>query len=143
MDGLFSLFNSLVAKGILTSFSLQIILVLLFYVAWRYYLKPIKQMLQDSPKLSELKKSVDDIKAAVEDALAGDTAHFEENRKALEKVIAFVDNIGDSEKINTRELNEIRRDIEHVKQILNQFQGHMMYRGDGRRSGDFGNKELR
>ena len=46
------------------------------------------------------------------------------------------------DKENGKELDELKRDLEHIKQILNQFHGHLIYNAE-RRAAYFGNKELK
>ena len=59
----------------------------------------------------------------------------------ITKVADILDGLDDLDKDTNKEVQNLREDVDKIKQILNQFQGHLMYRGS--RSNDFGNKELK
>ena len=60
--------------------------------------------------------------------------------KLLDKLVEKLDGVDEVAKNNGRDLTEIKHDVENIKQILNQFQGHMMYNDQPR---NFGNRELK
>jgi chromosome segregation ATPase len=58
----------------------------------------------------------------------------------LDKLIEALDEIESTGNSNRRDIKDLRRDVEQIKQILNQFQGHFMYSGG---PSHFGNRELK
>jgi predicted RNA-binding protein (virulence factor B family) len=52
----------------------------------------------------------------------------------------LLDEVEDLSEGSYREIRELKKDVEQIKQILNQFQGHLMYSD---KSNSFGNRELR
>jgi Zn-dependent M32 family carboxypeptidase len=80
------------------------------------------------------------IKESLKESENNSDLKLEEVSKKLDKMIEVLDEIEDNGDANRRDVKEIRRDIEHIKQILNQFQGHLMYGGG---PSHFGNRELK
>jgi len=151
MDGgIITLFTTLVERGEITSVTLDILVACMLCYIYRYFLIPMKSKLDTTPSTIEMEKSFAGLHSKFSDTNnkfdlieKGIQQNFSEIRDILDKLESFLDRIDDAEKASTKELNDIKRDIEHVKGILNQFQGHMMYGGQDRRASDFGNKELR
>ena len=101
------------------------------------YIKVIKPLKDRIDTLATLK----DIKESNDASTKEKKINLDEITEKLDKIIDNIDEIQDLDGNKYREIIDIRRDVETVKQILNQFQGHMMY--GVRRVEDFGNRELR
>ena len=59
----------------------------------------------------------------------------------LDGIIESLSEIGDLDGSSYKEIITLKRDVEGIKKILNQFQGHFLYSNS--RGGDFGNRELK
>ena len=114
-------------------FSLMVVVVITTSV-YRLIIKPTFSKIQELPTSSE-----------VEIMTTSSSDQIDVIMKRLEKIVKRLDELGvDIEKSNNqKEIDEFRRDLEQIKQILNQFQGHMLYGSGTRLSSDFGNQELR
>lgn len=132
---IFGLINKLIEHGFISGLTIELASLTLLLLFYRYILKPMKHKIDNIPTIKEITEALLNVETHEKE-------HFDEIEELLKKLSNLLDELCDSEKTNTREITEIRRDITHVKQILNQFQGHMMY-GSDRRTSDFGNKELR
>jgi len=132
-NGIFSIFNEAVNAGIITDTALLLIIIGLIGGLYKYMFRPMSDKLMSIPSSSDIEDIVNTGNADL---------HISNIANKLEELVNKLDQISEISKGNERDIEDIKRDIEHVKQILNQFQGHMMY-GGGRRAGDFGNQELR
>ena len=101
------------------------------------YIKVIKPLKDRIDTMATLK----DIKVTNDESAKQEKINLDEIIEKLDKIIDNIDEIQDLDGNTYREIISMRRDVETVKQILNQFQGHMMY--GGHRAEDFGNRELR
>lgn len=99
---------------------------------WRFILGPMNERIKSVP-------TADDVVGIVRDVQARQMNELRAVSAKLDEIETKLSAISDSENTGTHNMSEIRRDIEVVKTILNQFQGHMLY---GNRSFD-GNQELR
>lgn len=127
-----ALLKTLYEKALTPEAAIGGIIVLLLIYAKKKLLPPIMEKLKTIEEKSVAKDEVEEIvqvKGRVEDTII-----------RLNKTLDKLDNVEESTKITTRNTEELKRDLEQVKYILNQFQGHMMY---GRRSSDFENQELK
>lgn len=132
----FEFISGLVERGVITDTGLILFLILMISGLSYYVVKPIYYKVLSIP-------TVDDVKEIIINTAKSEEFNIEEIEKEinskLDKLIEVLDEVEDLEKGSYREIKELKRDIEQIKQILNQFQGHLMY---GRNS-DFGNRELR
>jgi len=132
----FEFISGLVERGVITDTGLILFLILIISGLSYYVVKPIYYKVLSIP-------TVDDVKEIIINTAKSEELNIEEIEKEinskLDKLIEVLDEVEDLEKGSYREIKELKRDIEQIKQILNQFQGHLMY---GRNS-DFGNRELR
>lgn len=132
MEGsFFSLITTLITSGIIGTDGLVVLVILLLCVLSYYLLRPMFSKMKTMPTKVEIE---DMIKAK----MVVDDEHVNNLTERLDRLITLMDKLEDIDVNSHREIQELRRDIETIKQILNQFQGHMMY---GR--SDFGNKELK
>lgn len=130
---LISFFTQLVASGSITVSGLIVIVIVMLIGITYYLLTPIHKTVKGTP-------SLDDVRELINSQGNVDAAHVESINKTLDEIIKKLEEIDSYDRDNYRELKELRRDVESVKQILNQFHGHMLY---GRTPSDFGNKELK
>lgn len=130
---LFTLIGSLVESGTIADTTLLLIIIALIGLAYINVVKPMFDRIKTVPTSEE-------VKAIVETAEASEGIDIEELSKKLDKITEVLDEVEDLNRGNYREVKELKRDIEQIKQILNQFQGHLMY---GSRSSSFGNRELK
>lgn len=132
-SGILAIINTLVEHGIIGDTSLFLIIIALILVGYVYVLKPIKDRILTVPSDSNVKKMIDD-------AAKLEVLNIDEASKKLDKIVEVLDKVAEVGKDSHRDVSEIKRDIETIKQILNQFQGHLMY---NRINNDFGNRELK
>lgn len=125
--------TSLINSGVISSHALLLLIIGLLVIGYIYVFKPTLKRVTTIPS----KREMNDI---INDSTQKEDVNFEEAAKKLEKIMDMLDNVEDLGKGNKRNISQMRRDIESIKQILIQFQGHMMY---GNRSSEFGNKELK
>lgn len=129
----FSFLMKLFVAGNISTNGLIVFVILLICSLSYYVFRPMFRDVKTLPT----RQYIDEIIKRKTDT---DKKCIEEMGKKLNKILEVMDQIDDIDKNSYREVKELRRDIETVKQILNQFQGHMLY---GNRSSDFGNKELK
>lgn len=131
-SGLFAILSDLVQSGSITDTSLLLIIIALMGLCYVYVLKPMIGSLDKTVSVS----NVEDI---ISKSSTDHQYELEEVSDRLDKLIETLDEIGQHSKDSIRDIKEIRQDVQNIKQILNQFQGHFMYNNPGH----FGNRELR
>lgn len=129
---IFTFLSKLIVDGTLTTNGLLMIVILLLLGFSFYILRPMFKRIKEMPSKIELNTMLE-LKNAT------NKEYIENLETKLNKILTVVDKMDNIDSNIYREIKEIRRDIETVKQILNQFQGHMLFK----RSSDFGNKELK
>jgi len=110
---------------------LGILSIALMVISLKYFLIPIKNKLDTFPPDEIINKHFN--------ATAFYDAKIKDIQDSLTVLETALNKISDVENTSEREIKQIKEDVEKIKAILNQFQGHMMY---NTRS-DFGNRELR
>lgn len=133
MEFIGSILSEAIKDGRLSTESLLMLLNGLVIAAYMMVVRPIKEKIDTLPSIVDVKDIIDETNKI-------DKVRLDEIAARLDKIVKDIDEIHGLDEDTYREIINMRRDVETVKQILNQFQGHMMY---GRRSEDFGNKELR
>ena len=121
--GLLAILNSMIENGILADATLFLIIISILVYGFVYIIQPMAKKLEGLATIEQIKNEV----------------NIEELSKKLDKMTQVLDEIKEFDRDSYREINELKRDIEQIKQILNQFQGHLMYG----RSNAFGNRELK
>lgn len=121
--GLLAILNSLIENGILADATLFLIIISILVYGFSFFIRPIYQKVDKLGTPEQIKTEI----------------NVEELSKKLDKMTKVLDEIKEFDRDSYREINELKRDIEQIKQILNQFQGHLMYG----RSSSFGNRELK
>ena len=134
MDVIINLLTSFASAASVTDTGLLMIVIALIALLYKYIIKPMYEKVLIVP-------TKDEVKDIVGESIAIEKTDFEELSKKLESVSKSIEFLKELDKSNFKEITEIKRDVEQIKQILNQFQGHMMY--GGRRTSDFGNRELK
>ena len=134
MEFIGSIISEAMKNGYITTEMLLLLLNGLVIVGYFKVIKPLKDKIDTIA-------TIDDIKATSDTNTREGKINLGEIITKLDKIIDNIDEIQDLDGNTYREIVNMRRDVETVKQILNQFQGHMMY--GGRRAEDFGNEELR
>lgn len=122
-----------IAAGV-TEAGLMIVIIFALSFLYRYLFSPMHEKIKIIP-------SHDDIYELIEKNNSKSLKDLREVIDQLDIIEGKLDRVDEYENITDINIKDLRRDIEAVKTILNQFQGHMMY--SGRRSGDFGNEELK
>jgi len=107
--------------------------IALLVVLLKYYIIPIKAKLDAFPSDEVIDKHFT--------ATVFYDAKIKDIQSSLENLCILLNKIADTENTADREIKQIKEDVEKIKVILNQFQGHMMYNANGRN--EFGNRELR
>jgi len=110
---------------------LGILTIILMVISLKYFLIPIKNKLDAFPPDEVIDKHFA--------ATVFYDAKIKDIQDSLAQLDATLTKMSDVENTSEREIKQIKEDVEKIKAILNQFQGHMMY---NTRS-DFGNRELR
>ena len=133
MDALISFLTSAATSAGVTELGLLVIIVTMLGLLYRYVLNPTLKRVENIPTKEDVAELFD---TKTENHYKDLTDLIEQLKRVEEKLVKL------DEFEHAAELNmvELRRDIEVVKTILNQFQGHMLY---NRRSVDFGNQELK
>lgn len=134
MEFIGSIISEAMKNGYISTETLLLMLNGLVIFGYIRVIKPLKDRIDTLATLKDIKESND---ASTKEK----KINLDEITEKLDKIIDNIDEIQDLGGNKYREITNIRRDVETVKQILNQFQGHMMY--GGRRVEDFGNRELR
>lgn len=133
MDMLLSIFSSAATSSGVTDVGLSIMILTLLGFLYKYVLLPIHLKVHEMPSETDITKIIE--------------SGMNQSIKEISFIVKKLDDI--EEKLKTLDsfdvtadinMKEIRRDIESVKTILNQFHGHMMY---GRRASDIVNQELK
>lgn len=134
MEFIGSIISEAMKNGYITTETLLLLLNGLAIVGYFKVIKPLKDKIDTIA-------TIDDIRATSDATSREGKINLGEIITKLDKIIDNIDEIQNLDGNNYREIINMRRDVESVKRILDQFQGHMMY--GGRRSEDFGNRELR
>lgn len=133
MESLLNLISDFVKDGIIADSSMLLIIISLLVFLYRAFLVPMLDKINIIP-------GIDDVKSVLETNADITKLNLEEVSKKLDKIVDVLDGIEDNDSNNRRDIIDLKRDVEQIKQILNQFQGHFMYNGN---PGHFGNRELR
>jgi hypothetical protein len=133
-SGIFLLISDLVSSGVLSDTTLLLILIAIMGLMYKYIFRPMQRKMDVLIDKAQLDRVVNDLELST-------CEKVEELSKKLEELLNVIDHIEEFGKDNSREILNIKHDVEQIKQILNQFQGHLMY--GNRMSSDFGNKELK
>jgi uncharacterized coiled-coil protein SlyX len=135
--GIITIIGDLAATGQLTDTTLLIIIISLLGLSLKYLIIPLASRLKKQPSTDELNAAIHDVSDVVEEQVGVASAKLS---RLLDKLVEKLDDVDEVVKNNGRDITEIKHDVEQIKQILNQFQGHMMYNDQPR---NFGNRELK
>ena len=133
MEFIGSIISEAMKNGYITTEMLLLLLNGLVIVGYFKVIKPLKDKIDTIA-------TIDDIRSTSDATSREGKINLGEIITKLDKIIDNIDEIQDLDGNTYREIINMRRDVESVKRILDQFQGHMMY--GGRRSEDFGNRGL-
>lgn len=128
-----ALLSSLITEDNLSSTTLSLIILSSLLVLYKFVLKPIHGKVGSAASERTLKELVISDLEKIK--------NLQELLNKLNKLIETVSGIKELTKENNKEIEAMKRDVENIKSILNQFQGHLLYSNP--RSSDFGNKELK
>lgn len=134
MEFIGSIISEAMKNGYITTETLLLLLNGLVIVGYFKVIKPLKDKIDTIA-------TIDDIRATSDATSREGKINLGEIITKLDKIIDSIDEIQNLDGNTYREIINMRRDVESVKRFLDQFQGHIMY--GGRRSEDFGNRELR
>ena len=133
MDMLISYLAKIAESAGVTDVSISIAILVMLAFLYKYIFKPINEKVKNLPNEDAVKKIINEHSDKIADELNGILKNLED----LENKITTIDEMYN---LNDSHMKDLKRDIESIKTILNQFQGHMMY---GRRASEFGNQELK
>jgi septal ring factor EnvC (AmiA/AmiB activator) len=133
VESLITLISELVKDGIVADTTLLLVIISLLGVLYKFFLVPMFDKLSSVPSLDSLKQIIKESDGKSE-------LELKEVSNKLDKLIEALDEIESTGNSNRRDIKDLRRDVEQIKQILNQFQGHFMYSGG---PSHFGNRELK
>lgn len=134
MEFIGSIISEAMKNGFITTETLLLLLNGLVIVGYFKVIKPLKDKIDTIA-------TIDYIRATSDASTKEGKINLGEIITKLDKIIDNIDEIQNLDGNTYREIINMRRDVESVKRILDQIQGHMMY--GGRRSEDFGNRELK
>ena len=134
MEFIGSIISEAMKNGYITTETLLLLLNGLVIVGYFKVIKPLKDKIDTIA-------TIDDIRATSDATSREGKINLGEIITKLDKIIDNIDEIQNLDGNTYREIINMRRDVESVKRFLDQFQGHIMY--GGRRSEDFGNRELK
>ena len=137
MEFIGSIISEAMKNGYITTETLLLLLNGLVIVGYFKVIRPLKDKIDKIDTIA----TIDDIRATSDAASREGKINLGEIITKLDKIIDNIDEIQDLDGNTYREIINMRRDVESVKRFLDQFQGHIMY--GGRRSEDFGNRELK
>lgn len=132
-----SIFGELIKNGDLSDSSLMILIIIVMCCGFKYIIRPMRQKIDLIPSQSYFKDTFDELK---NDFNIHELSH--EIEKKFLKLLEILNDIESLNKEKSKEVDELKRDLDHVKQILNQLHGHLIYNAE-RRAAYFGNKELK
>lgn len=127
-----SILGILMQHGIIADTSLLFIIIGILCLLYFYIFKQLKEKLHLIPTFNDLKNLIDE-----DFKLQG--INLTELNNKLVKVVDTLDDIEDLNKDCDERVQELKKDLEIIKQILVQFQGHLMYSPRN----NFDNRELR
>jgi len=130
---LVSLISNLAEAGVITDTALILIVITGLGLLYKNVLKPMFARVQQQPTMDEIKK-------LVKESSDKDELNIEEVSKKLKEIENKLNEVEDYLKVEQADHAQLKRDIEQIKTMLNQFQGHMMYNNHG---SAFGNRELK
>ena len=134
MEFIGSIISEAIKNGYITTETLLLLLNGLVIVGYFKVIRPLKDKIDTIA-------TIDDIRATSDATSREGKINLSEIITKLDKIIDNIDEIQNLDGNTYREIINMRRDVESVKRFLDQFQGHIMY--GGRRSEDFGNRELK
>ena len=134
MEFIGSIISEAMKNGYITTETLLLLLNGLVIVGYFKVIRPLKDKIDTIA-------TIDDIRATSDATSKEGKINLGEIIAKLDKIIDNIDEIQNLDGNTYREIINMRRDVESVKRFLDQFQGHIMY--GGRRSEDFGNRELK
>ena len=133
-NSVISLLNNAIEAGMITDTALLLLIIGFLAFIYRTILRPIVDRVNNVPTYNDVQKIIEDQKS-------NDSINLDELKSRLEKIVEYLELIEADSNISTRDIQDLKRDLDNIKQILNQFQGHLMYNNGGR--GHWGNKELK
>ena len=134
MEFIGSIISEAMKNGYITTETLLLLLNGLVIVGYFKVIRPLKDKIDTIA-------TIDDIRATSDATAKEGKINLGEIITKLDKIIDSIDEIQNLDGNTYREIINMRRDVESVKRFLDQLQGHIMY--GGRRSEDFGNRELK
>lgn len=132
--GLFALLSDMTKNGIIADTTLLLIIIGLMFLAHKHILKPLVARVNTLPTTTDLDKRFNH-------KIELNEKHVREILLKLDAIEERVRKVEEFTALEGAEFQDFKRDIDLIRTMLNQFQGHMMY--GGRRAGDFGNQELK
>lgn len=137
MEFIGSIISEAIKNGYITIETLLLLLNGLVIVGYFKVIRPLKDKIDKIDTIA----IIDDIRATSDATLREGKINLGEIITKLDKIIDNIDETQNLDGNTYREIINMRRDVESVKRFLDQLQGHIMY--GGRRSEDFGNRELK
>lgn len=134
---LIAVLGELIKSGTLSETTLMLLIIIVMCCGFKYIIRPMRQKIDLIPSQSYFKNTFDDLKNNFN---IHELSH--EIEKKFLKLLEILNDIESLDKEKSKEIDELRRDLDHVKQILNQLHGHLIYNAE-RRAAYFGNKELK
>lgn len=120
MEYILKMISESAANGTIADTTLILITIAVQFLLYKYILAPMKNRVDNIATVAEVTacvNSVDDVHVKTLDIVL----------KKLDELEKKVEQLEDCLKVEQLDRNIIKRDIESIKTILNQFQGHMLY----------------
>jgi len=129
---LLAILSSLAEAGTITDTALILIVISVLGLSYKKVLMPMLLRVQKQPTTEEIKELVKEISDK-------DQLNVEDVSNKLKEIEKKLNEVEDYLKVEQTDHAQLKRDIEQIKTMLNQFQGHMMYN----HGSAFGNRELK
>lgn len=112
--------TKLFETGVFTDAGLSAVIIAMIIFLYKYVLEPMQTRIQDLPTRNDLKELIDESNEIEE-------LNLEELTNKLNEISESLKDIEGLDRGSYRSIKEIRKDVDEIKTLLVQFQGHMMY----------------
>lgn len=129
---LISLLNTGIKTGLIAETTLIFLVIGILLLCYKYMWKPTKDTVDELPSLESIKELLDGYSET-------DRMTLDNLTNYLKKIDEKLQDIGEKTTGSEREIQDMKKDVDSIREILNQIQGHLLYS----HSSGFGNRELK
>ena len=124
----------LTKTGIPPEVGLLLFLIGMIIIGYKKILKPMYEKVKKIP-------TEESVKQAINESNKVDSERLDIITKKLDAISETLNNAKQVGDMNDTGIHELKHDVDFVKQLLSQFQGHLLYSKTN--NNNFGNKELK